>query len=302
MDSSEPNSRTKTYPNIPDPNSNHSEYISIPADHHVQLSQYRPSTKPPPQPHFYPVFKQNNYWSPFFEPGNQLRERIASEWKSTPLEQENPARLPPLTTPAASPSLPLAKNSSYLDRFVARQPINSQPSSSSLLSESKATKILNPPSIGSRHFGIPYKLAKNKQTTIRSNPPAKQSTHMLDSLPSQESHEDAMEKPTSQFVCDEHNCNEVFPSMHDLQLHHATEHRFQCMVCGRVKGLSTSFLLERHILEEHDSFFKIQAEQQPMYLCLSRGCGAVFHSSMDRDSHCRVVHAYPLNFSFSAFS
>lgn len=99
--------------------------------------------------------------------------------------------------------------------------------------------------------------------------------------------------------CAESRCTLKFTSTRDLSLHYATVHRFECSLCHRHAGLLSSFHLERHLLEEHDSFFLAQAEKQPMYVCLLEECSQVFKTAFVRDQHCITAHHFPQNFCFA---
>lgn len=102
------------------------------------------------------------------------------------------------------------------------------------------------------------------------------------------------------FYCPESRCTLTFTSTHDLSLHYATVHRFECSLCHRHAGLLSSFHLERHLLEQHDSFFRAQADRQPMYVCLLEGCCEVFKTAFVRDRHCVTAHHFPQNFCFAS--
>ena len=57
-------------------------------------------------------------------------------------------------------------------------------------------------------------------------------------------------------------CSEKFTLMIDFELHYKTAHRFVCSECK--KWCPTARILELHVLENHDSFFKVSAKKQPM--------------------------------------
>lgn len=81
------------------------------------------------------------------------------------------------------------------------------------------------------------------------------------------------------------------------EAHYETSHRNRCSACGR--SFPTNRLLDLHLSEVHDSFFKAMAERRAMYVCLVEGCLQVFSSSGKRHGHLVQVHRYPESFDFS---
>lgn len=81
------------------------------------------------------------------------------------------------------------------------------------------------------------------------------------------------------------------------EAHYETSHRNRCSACGR--SFPTHRLLDLHLSETHDSFFKAMAERRPMYACLVEGCAKVFQSSGKRHKHLVDSHCYPESFDFS---
>lgn len=81
--------------------------------------------------------------------------------------------------------------------------------------------------------------------------------------------------------------------------HYETSHRNRCSTCGR--SFPTNRLLDLHLSEEHDSFFKAMAERRPMYTCLVEGCTEVFETSGERHTHLVGAHRYPERFDFSRY-
>src|SRR5690554_5162526 len=59
-----------------------------------------------------------------------------------------------------------------------------------------------------------------------------------------------------------------------LDAHYRAMHQFQCNECSKI--FLSARLLDIHISEMHDSFFKTMAERQPMYVCLIEGCPETF--------------------------
>ena len=84
------------------------------------------------------------------------------------------------------------------------------------------------------------------------------------------------------------------------EAHYETSHRNLCSTCGC--SFPTHRLLDLHLSELHDSFFKAMAERRPMYVCLVEGCPDVFESSKKRHAHLVGVHRYPKSFDFSRYS
>ncbi|XP_058792595.1 zinc finger protein 511 [Phymastichus coffea] len=91
-------------------------------------------------------------------------------------------------------------------------------------------------------------------------------------------------------------CNDTFQNLLDYELHYHNSHHFICTECK--KWRPTARLLEIHVQEMHDSFFKILADKQPMYKCLVSGCAMKFKDSIERKEHCIETHAFPKNYRF----
>ncbi|XP_024937445.1 uncharacterized protein LOC107264343 isoform X2 [Cephus cinctus] len=64
------------------------------------------------------------------------------------------------------------------------------------------------------------------------------------------------------------------------------------------KSRPNARLLEIHIQENHDSFFKILAERQPMFQCYVSECELKFNNPCERKEHCITVHKFPKNFRY----
>jgi hypothetical protein len=77
--------------------------------------------------------------------------------------------------------------------------------------------------------------------------------------------QDLLEKPQL-FSCSIAGCQGRFASNAAFELHYSNAHRHVCVTCRHI--LPTARLLELHILETHDSYFKALAERQKM-VCLS---------------------------------
>jgi len=103
------------------------------------------------------------------------------------------------------------------------------------------------------------------------------------------------DRKTPKFVCGADGCVEQFTSVTKYVLHYETAHRNSCVTCGT--AFPSSFLLDLHIRETHDSFFQAQAARGPMYECLIRGCEVKSASHADRGLHLVTVHGYPVEFN-----
>eukprot|EP00644_Phytophthora_capsici_P010638 jgi/Phyca11/5942/fgenesh1_pm.PHYCAscaffold_9_\ len=73
-------------------------------------------------------------------------------------------------------------------------------------------------------------------------------------------------------------------------------HRNVCRECSR--SFLSLRLLDIHISETHDAFFKILSKKKPMYVCLVDGCPETFQHDDKRTRHLVQVHQYPESFSF----
>ncbi|CAM9431648.1 unnamed protein product [Ectocarpus sp. 6 AP-2014] len=100
-----------------------------------------------------------------------------------------------------------------------------------------------------------------------------------------------------QFECMFQDCTATFSSLKRHEEHYETSHRHRCFTCGR--SFPTHRLLDLHLSEAHDSFFRAMAERRPMYACLVEGCPEVFESSGKRHEHLVEAHLYPESFDFS---
>ncbi|CAN0103124.1 unnamed protein product [Ectocarpus sp. 12 AP-2014] len=100
-----------------------------------------------------------------------------------------------------------------------------------------------------------------------------------------------------QYECMFQDCTAIFSSLKRHEEHYETSHRHRCFTCGR--SFPTHRLLDLHLSEAHDSFFRAMAERRPMYACLVEGCPEVFESSGKRHKHLVEAHLYPESFDFS---
>ncbi|XP_076246741.1 zinc finger protein 511 lethal (2) k10201 [Calliopsis andreniformis] len=99
-----------------------------------------------------------------------------------------------------------------------------------------------------------------------------------------------------EFPCHVTGCKAVFQTLLDFEMHYNSSHRYVCIECK--KTLPNPRLLDIHIQETHDSFFKVLASRQPMYQCYVSECDLKFINPVERKSHCIIVHKFPKNFRF----
>ncbi|KAF4130131.1 putative C2H2-type domain-containing protein [Phytophthora infestans] len=91
-------------------------------------------------------------------------------------------------------------------------------------------------------------------------------------------------------------CNVSFQSTSAYEEHYDMMHRNICRECSR--SFLSLRLLDIHISETHDAFFKILSKKKPMYVCLVDGCPETFQHDDKRTKHLIRVHQYPGTFSF----
>ncbi|KAG6976214.1 hypothetical protein JG688_00001562 [Phytophthora aleatoria] len=96
------------------------------------------------------------------------------------------------------------------------------------------------------------------------------------------------------------NCNVSFQSVAAYEEHYemyvnGRVHRNICRECSR--SFLSLRLLDIHISETHDAFFKILSKKKPMYVCLVDGCSETFQHDDKRTRHLIQVHQYPESFS-----
>ncbi|XP_015174075.1 PREDICTED: zinc finger protein 511 [Polistes dominula] len=111
-----------------------------------------------------------------------------------------------------------------------------------------------------------------------------------------EDDEDLCHDIIKEFPCPNSQCAEVFKTLLDFEMHYNSCHRYICMECKKIKP--NSRLLEIHIQETHDTFFKLLSEKQPMYQCYVSQCNMKFNNPNERREHCINVHKYPKNCRF----
>lgn len=104
------------------------------------------------------------------------------------------------------------------------------------------------------------------------------------------------EPRTATFACGLGGCSQTFTTRRAFEAHYQGAHRHKCATCSRV--LPTERLLEMHIAERHDTFFRAMAARRPMFECLVEGCGERFLTDSARKNHLVALHQYPRSFSF----
>ncbi|KAG6556107.1 hypothetical protein Mapa_002048 [Marchantia paleacea] len=105
------------------------------------------------------------------------------------------------------------------------------------------------------------------------------------------------EEETLQVRCPIVGCGATLSSLSDFESHYTVGHRATCSVCSNV--YPTTRLLNIHISECHDSFFKAKvARNYPMYECLVEGCPGRFQTDGRRLQHLVDLHRFPKTFRF----
>ncbi|KAJ3256835.1 hypothetical protein HK103_005079 [Boothiomyces macroporosus] len=87
-----------------------------------------------------------------------------------------------------------------------------------------------------------------------------------------------------------------YTSVAEYEQHYEQCHQNKCFQCKKI--LPTPRLLDLHLSEIHDSFFKIKSEKEDMYECFVDGCKGLFSTWKTRKQHLISVHQYPPNFDF----
>lgn len=101
----------------------------------------------------------------------------------------------------------------------------------------------------------------------------------------------------AEFPCSESGCRATFTKIKDYEIHYANCHRIVCNDCKRT--FPSYSLLDLHIREKHDSFFKVASEKMlNSYQCFVEGCSAVFNTLQLRNEHIIKLHNYPPDFKF----
>lgn len=69
---------------------------------------------------------------------------------------------------------------------------------------------------------------------------------------------------TDNFQCNVNGCTSSFTSMADYDSHYNSNHRYTCIYCNKL--LQSAHLLDLHLSEKHDNFFKVSSIRKPMVL------------------------------------
>ncbi|KAI8620128.1 hypothetical protein BC830DRAFT_1059629, partial [Chytriomyces sp. MP71] len=87
-----------------------------------------------------------------------------------------------------------------------------------------------------------------------------------------------------------------FTSRAAYKLHCRTAHSNQCTTCKRI--LPTRKLLDLHIAEIHDAYFRVLAEKDNAYECFVDGCQRKCSGPFKRKLHLMDKHQFPASFNF----
>lgn len=98
------------------------------------------------------------------------------------------------------------------------------------------------------------------------------------------------------FCCGIGSCRAAFTSASAHEAHYNSSHRHSCATCGGV--FASDRLLGLHVVETHDSHFRVLAKTTPSYECLVEECGQMFHKPRSRRRHLVREHNYPDSFRF----
>lgn len=94
-------------------------------------------------------------------------------------------------------------------------------------------------------------------------------------------------------------CKDIFYSIQDCEQHYVSHHIFECQTCH--KHFPNSYLLDIHLDEAHDAYFKTMIEhQKTSFKCLVDTCSDSFPSEKERFLHLVDRHSYPKWFRFSS--
>ncbi|XP_046421099.1 zinc finger protein 511 [Neodiprion fabricii] len=108
--------------------------------------------------------------------------------------------------------------------------------------------------------------------------------------------EELCHEAVKEFTCNVPGCTATFQTLVDFEVHYNGSHRYICLECKKCRP--SARLLDIHIEETHDSFFRVLADRQPMYQCYVSECEMKFKTLADRREHCTTVHKYPKHFRF----
>ncbi|XP_005091673.1 zinc finger protein 511 [Aplysia californica] len=99
-----------------------------------------------------------------------------------------------------------------------------------------------------------------------------------------------------EFECGYQGCTKTFSSLSAYESHYHSCHHYTCATCRRV--FVSSFMLDIHIQENHDSYFQILCSRIDMFRCLVESCDLKFRTPELRKKHLIEEHRFPANFYF----
>jgi hypothetical protein len=82
----------------------------------------------------------------------------------------------------------------------------------------------------------------------------------------------------------------------EYEEHYHQQHENVCSQCNRI--LPTKHILHLHLLEVHDSYFKVLAEREHSYECFVDDCTRKSQTPKSRIRHLIQIHKYPGSFEF----
>ncbi|KAJ9593327.1 hypothetical protein L9F63_015147, partial [Diploptera punctata] len=91
--------------------------------------------------------------------------------------------------------------------------------------------------------------------------------------------EDLCHQLVKKFQCHVCGSSQQFDTLMQFEQHYNSSHRYSCSECK--KQFNSPHLLDLHVSETHDSFFKALATRKPMYQCFLQECGSVFSSAQE---------------------
>lgn len=113
--------------------------------------------------------------------------------------------------------------------------------------------------------------------------------------------ENSMHVLAYSYPCCVPGCTQTFHTISECEEHFDEQHMYQCGECHKV--MPSNHLLELHLQEVHDSYFRTCLEkQQASYTCLVESCGECCTTAEERLLHLRKDHGYPLWFRWSTLT
>ncbi|KAJ3129472.1 hypothetical protein HK098_001239 [Nowakowskiella sp. JEL0407] len=98
--------------------------------------------------------------------------------------------------------------------------------------------------------------------------------------------------------CNQRPCNGTpFSSISEYEQHYNQNHKFICITCNRV--LPFPKMLDLHIMELHDSFFKSMVDRgMSVFECFVEKCPQKFTTTSLRKNHLLTDHCFPPDYDF----